>query len=113
MGNLKNDSDLIAPLNVMPLAKYLDIREKLLEQDAAKIQRIKEKYEKIANNTVVVEGNTIKMDVPLTTKLGLKVKKEKEKKEAKEKKVEEKKEVAAAPKITNPILRKRANRGRN
>merc|ERR1711881_789836 len=111
--NLKDDSDLVAPLNVMPLSKYLEIREKLLEQDAAKIERIKEKYQKIANNTVVVEGNTIKISVPLTKKLEQKVKKEKEKKEAKEKKVEEKKEVAAAPKITNPILRKRANRGRN
>merc|ERR1719348_847908 len=111
--NLKDDSDLVAPLNVMPLSKYLEIREKLLEQDAAKIERIKEKYQKIANNTVVVDGNTIKISVPLTKKLEQKVKKEKEKKEAKEKKVEENKELAAAPKITNPILRKRANRGRN
>ena len=46
-----------------------------LEQDAAKIERIKEKYQKIANNTVVVEGNTIKISVPLTKKLEQKVKK--------------------------------------
>merc|ERR1712226_1535309 len=72
--NQSDDSELVTPLNVMPLAKYLEIREKLLEQEAAKIEKIKEKYEKIKNNTIVVDGNSIKITVPKTKKVEEKVK---------------------------------------
>merc|ERR1711890_57936 len=59
--NQKDDSELVAPLNVLPLAKYLEIREKLLEQSATKIERVKEKYDKIRTNTVLWKETLLKL----------------------------------------------------
>jgi len=55
----------VTPLNVMPLAKYLEMRELLFEQDADKLKSLKEQEEKIKNNPVVVENNVIKLSVPI------------------------------------------------
>ena len=96
-------------------AQYLGIREKILEEETDRMEKTKTKYENIKNSCVSVDGNVIKIGVPLPPKaMEKKVKKEDEKKEVNgTKKKEGKEEVVGKVQPVHPIMRKRTNRGRN
>jgi len=108
-----NSQGPVKPLSVVLCNEYLGIREKLLEEEADRLEKTKTKYENIKNSHVTVDGNTIKIRDPTFKPAEKKVAKKEEQKEAK--KEATKKEVSemtvAKPQPTNPIMKKRMNRG--
>jgi len=111
--NLGN-GDVIKPVNVMLLSEYLEIRQKIIEEEAVRIEKTKTKYENLKNSSVTVDGNIIKICGPALPKQSeKKVKKDDEKKEAQTKKKEIAAEVVAKAQPIAGIMRKRMNRGPN
>merc|ERR1711890_118540 len=102
---------------VLLVSEFLKTREKLLEEEADRLEKTNTKYENIKNSNVTVEGNLMKICDPTPSATALKkaTKKEEEKKAPKKETVKkEAAEVVVPPKPAlpeNPILRKRFNRG--
>jgi len=105
------DCDVMKPVNVMLVSKYLEIRQKLLEEESERIEKTKTKYEKCIVTTEL-DGNIIKIrDATEPKVVEKKVKKEQEKKETETKKKEIPAVVVAKPTPVNAAMRKRMNRG--
>merc|ERR1712088_551591 len=103
--------DLFKPVMAMLVSEYLELRGKLMEEEADRMEKTKTKWENIKNSCVKEESNKIMISDPSPS---LNKKEDKKKKEEVSKK--EKDTPAAVAKPTapvNPILRKRFNRGSN
>jgi len=106
-------TDLAKPVMVMLVSEYLEKRGVVLEEEADRVEKVKTKYENIKNSCVTEEATKIIITDPNPPKT--KAKKEEVKKEA----VAKKEPAAAAARAeapslpSQPILRKRAQRGAN
>jgi len=58
------ESEFVRPVNVLGMAEYLMLREKVLEENREVMERSDKKYKNIKDNFVVVDGNTIVITDP-------------------------------------------------
>jgi len=58
------DSEFVRPVNVLGMAEYLMLREKVLEENREVMEKSDKKYKNIKDNLVVVDGNTIVITDP-------------------------------------------------
>merc|ERR1719242_2525640 len=95
----------------MLVSEYLELRGKLMEEESDRLGKTKTKWENIKNSCVTEEGNKILISDPSPSP------NKKEDKKKKDEVVKKEKEAPAAVAKpiapTNPILRKRFNRGSN
>jgi len=101
--------ELFKPVMAMLVSEYLEVRGKLMEEEADRLEKTKTKWENIKNSCVKEDGNKIMIADPSP---GPNKKEDKKKKEE----VSKKETSVAAPKPAppaNPVLRKRFNRGAN
>jgi len=103
--------DLFKPVMAMLVSEYLELRGKLMEEESDRLGKTKTKWENIKNSCVTEEGNKILISDPSPSP------NKKEDKKKKDEVVKKEKEAPAAVAKpiapTNPILRKRFNRGSN
>ena len=103
--------DLFKPVMAMLVSEYLELRGKLMEEERDRLGKTKTKWENIKNSCVTEEGNKILISDPSPSP---NKKEDKKKKDEVVKKEKEAPAAVAKPTApTNPILRKRFNRGSN
>ena len=90
--------DLFKPVMAMLVSEYLEVRGKLMEEEADRMEKTKTKWENIKNSCVKEEGNKIMISDPSPS---LNKKEDKKKKEEVSKK--EKDTPAAVAKPTAPV----------
>jgi len=101
--------ELFKPVMAMLVSEYLEVRGKLMEEEADRMEKTKTKWENIKNSCVKEDGNKIMISDPSPSPNKKEDKKKKEEVPKKEAPVAAVKPAAPA----NPILRKRSNRGAN
>jgi len=101
--------ELFKPVMAMLVSEYLELRGKLMEEEADRMEKTKTKWENIKNSCVKEDGNKIMIADPSPIPNKKEDKKKKEEVTKKEAPVAAAKPAAPA----NPVLRKRYNRGAN
>jgi len=101
--------ELFKPVMAMLVSEYLEVRGKLMGEEADRMEKTKTKWENIKNSCVKEDGNKIMIADPSPIPNKKEDKKKKEEVTKKEAPVAVAKPAAPA----NPMLRKRHNRGAN
>jgi len=101
--------ELFKPVMAMIVSEYLEVRGKLMEEEADRMEKTRTKWENIKNSCVKEDGNKIMITDPSPIPNKKEDKKKKEEVPKKEASVAAAKPAAPA----NPLLRKRYNRGAN
>lgn len=101
--------ELFKPVMAMIVSEYLEVRGKLMGEEADRMEKTKTKWENIKNSCVKEDGNKIMIADPSPIPNKKEDKKKKEEVTKKEAPVAAAKPAAPA----NPMLRKRHNRGAN
>lgn len=101
--------ELFKPVMAMIVSEYLELRGKLMGEEADRMEKTKTKWENIKNSCVKEDGNKIMIADPSPIPNKKEDKKKKEEVTKKEAPVAAAKPAAPA----NPMLRKRHNRGAN